>query len=438
MIRRKIMKDRAITKFLDSTPWAMEPARLETLKQVVADHISGKNVAIAKESEGEDSDSFQVTSGIAVIPIVGTIKKRAYGLEAMSGARTTIDIQNDIQTALDNSDISGIVLDIDSPGGTVDGTKELADFIKSADKPVVAYANGLMASAAMWIGSAADYIVGFDTANIGSIGVIVQHQDWSRAEEEAGLKTTYIYAGKYKAFGNSSEPLTDESKEYIQSKVDKLYTMFVNDIANNRNLDVQYVLDKLATAETFLAEEARELKLIDSVGNINDAIAYASKLGNYKKEKQMADENYAQELEAMKAQLEEANSKISALVESAESAKAEKEELEAKIAAEKHEEKVKEMFSAAKVDDAFVSAMCEVDESVASKVAEILVAKQEQIDSALAEYTTPTEGASTEHVDEPEITSVDDATKFIMSRDKCDIDEATDKVVAEFPELFKK
>lgn len=429
------MKNRAIIKFLDSTPWAMEQQRLDTLKQVVADHLAGHDVAMAGQGSEE---SYTVVDDVAVVPIIGTIKKRAYGLEALSGARTTLDIQNDIQQALDNPRISAIVLDIDSPGGTVDGTKELADFIAVADKPVVAYANGLMASAAMWIGSAADYIIGYDTANIGSIGVIIQHQDWSKAEEDAGVKTTYIYAGKYKAMGNSSEPLSEESKAYIQSKVDKLYTMFVNDIAKNRGLEVQYVLDKLATAETFLAQEAMELKLIDSVGNISDAIAKAKELGG----KQMADnvetkvEFSAEDFLAMQDQLAKATEQLSALAKDAEEAKAAKEALEEKVAAEKHEALVKEMFAGVKVEDSFVAMMAEADEDVASAVAEVLTAKQSQLDEALGSLTEPTKGASSEHSEQEEPTTVDAAVNFIMSRDKCDIDEATDKVAKEFPALF--
>lgn len=429
------MKNRAIIKFLDSTPWAMEQQRLDTLKQVVADHLAGHDVAMAGQGSEE---SYTVVDDVAVVPIIGTIKKRAYGLEALSGARTTLDIQNDIQQALDNPRISAIVLDIDSPGGTVDGTKELADFIAAADKPVVAYANGLMASAAMWIGSAADYIIGYDTANIGSIGVIIQHQDWSKAEEDAGVKTTYIYAGKYKAMGNSSEPLSEESKAYIQSKVDKLYTMFVNDIAKNRGLEVQYVLDKLATAETFLAQEAMELKLIDSVGNISDAIAKAKELGG----KQMADnvetkvEFSAEDFLAMQDQLAKATEQLSALAKDAEEAKAAKEALEEKVAAEKHEALVKEMFAGVKVEDSFVAMMAEADEDVASAVAEVLTAKQSQLDEALGSLTEPTKGASSEHSEQEEPTTVDAAVNFIMSRDKCDIDEATDKVAKEFPALF--
>jgi signal peptide peptidase SppA len=433
------MKNRAMIKFLDSTPWAMDQQRLDVLKQVVADHLAGHDVAMAGLGSEEN---YTVINDVAVVPIVGTIKKRAYGLEALSGARTTLDIQNDIQEALDNPRISAIVLDIDSPGGTVDGTKELADFIAAADKPVVAYANGLMASAAMWIGSAADYIIGYDTANIGSIGVIIQHQDWSKAEEDAGVKTTYIYAGKYKAMGNSSEPLSEESKVYIQSKVDKLYTMFVNDIAKNRGLEVQYVLDKLATAETFLAQEAMELKLIDSVGNLSDAIAKAKELGG----KQMADnvnvetkvtEFSAEDFIAMQDQLASATKQLSALAKDVEEAKAAKEALEEKVAAEKHEALIKEMFAGVKVEDSFVAMMADADEDVASAVAEVLAAKQSQLDEALGSLTEPTKGASSEHVEQEEPTTVDAAVNFIMSRDKCDIDEATDKVAKEFPALFK-
>lgn len=144
----------------------------------------------------------------------------------------------------------------------------------------------------------------------------------------------------------------------------------------------------------------------------------------------------AEDFLAMQDQLAKATEQLSALAKDAEEAKAAKEALEEKVAAEKHEALVKEMFAGVKVEDSFVAMMAEADEDVASAVAEVLAAKQAQLNEALAGLTAPTENASSEHSEQEEPTTVDAAVNFIMSRDKCDIDEATDKVAKEFPALF--
>lgn len=416
------MKNKSLVKFLSTTPWAMEPNRLEVLQQVVADHISGANVQV---ESSEEEAGYEVNSNVAIIPIEGTIKKRNYGLDALSGARTTLDIAEDIKKAESDPNIHAILFNVDSPGGTVAGTKELADLIKSTNKPTVAYADGMMCSAAMWLASAADYIIGYDTSTIGSIGVIMTHQDWSKAEEEAGLKTTHIYAGKYKAYGNSSEPLSDESREYIQTTIDKLYTMFVNDIAENRNLKVSYVLENIATAATFLAEEAKDLKLIDAVGNFQDALQIAQQLGGDKMTLEELQEK-VEALEADKLKAEEAANAAQAKIEAMEEAKAQ----------EAKEVKIKSLFADAKVEEDFVASFFSQDEMIAKSVAETLVAKQQQLDELLAEHTEP-EGHTTQHEEPIVYDNLDEAVTAIMDRDNCDVEEAADKAIAEFPELIK-
>ena len=202
---------------------------------------------------------------VAVIPMHGPIAKRMNLFHAISGGVSTELLKAAIEDALGNPTVDAIVLDVESPGGTVDGTKELADFIyeQRGIKPILAHANGLMASAAYWIGSAADMITAYDTAQVGSIGVITAHYDYSKADEMEGVKRTFIYAGKYKAMGNDAEPLPKEAKDYIQQKVDDIQTMFVTSVARNRGKDIDYVLKNMADGKIFLAEEAQKVGLID-------------------------------------------------------------------------------------------------------------------------------------------------------------------------------
>jgi len=198
----------ALEQLMLAQDWAILPAKLEQLLTVVRMHASGQlPMALVDASESASRVGYTVQQGVAIVPVVGTILKRGRGLQALSGVRTTIDIQADIQHALDNQEVSAIVLDIDSPGGTVDGTKQLADFVRSASavKPVVTYGNGVIASAAYWIGSQANAVVAFDTTQVGSIGTVLMHQDWSAYETKFGIKTTFIHQGKYKVVGNPSQ-----------------------------------------------------------------------------------------------------------------------------------------------------------------------------------------------------------------------------------------
>lgn len=439
-----VRQHRAINKYMDSTPWAMEPTRLDVLHQVIIDHMAGHNVALEADAAVKTNLVTTSSGSTAVIPIHGTIVKRAYGLSAISGsARTTLDMQQDIQDALDNPKVSGIVLDIDSPGGTVDGTKQLADFVKYADgiKPVVAYANGMMCSAAMWVGSAARHIVAFPTSTVGSIGVIVSHQDRSKAEEAEGVKVTHIYAGKYKSMGNSNEPLSAEGKDYIQSKIDGIYSMFVDDISSNRKLDKDYVLNNLATAATFLGKEAVELKLVDSVGTLEDAILIAQNDGGISMTEQ---EKVQEQLDQMQVKLDEAmlalassNEQVTALVSAKEQSDSELATLKAETEAKEKAEAISELFAGTKVSEAFLATMNGMELEAVSVIAGEMSSKQEQVDSVVDEHLEP-KGKTTKQDETPVVSTIDEATTFIMNRDKCDVEEATNKMVAEFPNLFDK
>jgi len=437
------MKGHSLVKYLTSAEWAILPDKLEQIESVVSQFISGTNLDISS-----DASNDVVTRGeVAIIPIEGTIVKKAYGLDAMSGVRTTLDVQKDIQDALENSAISAIVLRIDSPGGTVDGTKELADFISLAkqDKPIVAYADGTMASAAYWIGSAASKVVAFDTAKVGSIGVVVSHVDISEAEKKAGIKTSYIYQGQYKVVGNQTTPLDSDSKAHIQSHVDTYYSMFVDAVASQRGINREEVISNVALGAVFIGKTALDLNLVDSIGNLNDAINLALNLGEEKMtEKNKTDEMQSQlakltdQMATMETQLKEAQATNETLQEEL-ADKQQAIELSQKAEAERvHLEKVTEQCKGLGLTDETISNFAKLDEDALGVVLGEIKSRQDKIDTALAEFTTPTEGATSETDDSAEdVKSIDDAVELIMTRDKCDIDEASTKAQSEYSDLFK-
>ncbi len=438
------MRGHSLIKFFTQAEWAILPDKLEQLGDVLNQFIAGENVAM----DGEEQIATTTPTGVAVIPIVGTITKRAYGLGAMSGVRTTLDVQNDIQSALDNPAVSGIVLSIDSPGGTVDGTKELADFVQHARtiKPVVSYVDGLMASAAYWIGCQADSIVCYDTAKAGSIGVVVMHQEAEKLEANLGVKTTFIYQGKYKVVGNQHEALTTEGKAYIQAHVDNYYSMFVDAVAQGRNIKQDVVIKDIALGSVFMAQDALELNLVDSIGNLNDAISLARKLG----EEKMNSEEIQAKLDAANEQITALGTQVATATAELATATATITTLTAQVAtqdaditsrneadaAAKRLVGVTAMFDGCGVDAAFISGMVTLSDEAITPIASQLKERQEKIEGALAEHIEPTDGA---HGDQGDLTtppSLDAAVSMIEKRDSCDVDEATEKAQVEFPKLF--
>lgn len=426
----------SLLSMIDSTAWAIMPEKLEQIRLVVLQHLAGNNIAIQP-----DATSTYITDSVAVIPITGTMTKRAYGLSAMSGVRTMGNIRADIQEAIANPNISGIVLDIDSPGGTVDGTKELADFIATAKqtKPIVAYANGCTASAAYWIASNCSSIVAYDTTQVGSIGVVVEHTDYSKAAEEAGVKKTYIYRGKYKTAGNSFEPLNDESQAHIQARVDTYYGMFVDAICEARSLDKETALETIATGETFIAAEALKLGLIDSIGDLASAIELAKQQGETK----MTEKINAETLEQLQASMADMQESMTAVQSTNEGLLAENAKLADALSAKVAEEAavqvladVTKQFADCQLADGSAIMLARLDEPVLTVIHTEISSRQTQIDATLAELGKTNTKLTTKH-NEQVIDSIDKAVAAIAERENCDLETAMDLAQTEYADLFK-
>lgn len=271
---------RIISAFL-SEAWAIEPSKLEAIIEFLELQAAG-----AKFSEAEIEARIggarmnavaRKTGNVAVIPIVGVISHRVPLLSAISGGggASTQQISRQLQAALADDSIKAIVFDVDSPGGAVAGTDELATEIYEARsrKPIIASVSGMAASAAYWIASAADEVVATPTSQVGSIGVIATHIDRSKADEMEGVKPTFITAGRYKAEGNSHEPLTDEAREMLQETVDAYYDMFVRAVARNRGVTAGVVRSDFGEGRMLRAEPARKVGMIDRIETLSQTLA---------------------------------------------------------------------------------------------------------------------------------------------------------------------
>ena len=292
-----------INDYLYNTPWAILPEKLEEIQavifsrenqdiklNVIPEKIEEKWETELKSRNSSNGYALDVTeNGIAVIPVFGTLAKRMNLLMALSGGTSTEILQKKIQAALDDSKVKGILLRIDSPGGSAFGCFEASDFIYNArgKKPIIAYADGSMTSAAYLIGSAADKVIAYDTSLVGSIGVVSIHIDYSVKDKNEGIVKTVLTAGKYKGLGNSAEPLTKEGREYIQEELDYYYSLFVDAVARNRGVSVDDVL-AMAEGKIFIGQQALDIGLVDEIGNFDLALSRA-KVQRRKKTMELAD-----------------------------------------------------------------------------------------------------------------------------------------------------
>lgn len=265
-------------KLLDvlTAPWAIEPAKLLEIQAIYATHLRGDKIDIsALEAKlgrplANEAKPYSIQDGVAIIPVEGVIAKRANLFSQISGGVSTELVGRDIKDALSDPAVHSIILAIDSPGGTVDGTTTLADLVAGATKPVVSLASGTMASAAYWIGSAANSIFITDSTTIvGSIGVVATHQDVSKAQEAQGIKTTEIFAGQYKRIASSYAPLSKEGRQTMQDQVDYTYSLFVSAVAKQRGVSEDTVLKDMADGRIFIGQQAIDAGLVDGVSTLD-------------------------------------------------------------------------------------------------------------------------------------------------------------------------
>lgn len=211
--------------------------------------------------------------GIAVIPIHGSLVKRSLGMEAASGLTSYGDITAMLDAALADPQASGILLDIDSPGGEASGSFELARRVRevAALKPVWAVANDAAYSAAYAIAASAQRLFVTETGGVGSIGVIALHVDQSVKDAKEGYHYTAITAGAHKNDYSPHEPLSDAAKTELQGEVDRLYAMFTEHVAAMRGLDLAAV--RATEAGLFFGTNAVAQGLADGVQTLDATLS---------------------------------------------------------------------------------------------------------------------------------------------------------------------
>lgn len=217
---------------------------------------------------------------VRVIPVRGVLVPRATSWSWLFDELGIDRLQLALREALADVAVGAIVLDIDSPGGSVYGIEELAAEVRAAkaQKPIVAIANPLAASAAYYLASAASDVVVTPSGEVGSVGVYSLHLDWSRALDQEGVTPTFIFAGEHKVEGNPYEPLTDDARQALQAGVDRYYDMFVRAVAKGRGVSVADVRVSFGQGRVVGPKEAIAARMVDAIGTLDDAIARAARL----------------------------------------------------------------------------------------------------------------------------------------------------------------
>jgi len=286
------MYDRILTEARTSV-WLIRPDKLDaimsllenraagiqtssdTLRAFAIDNLDKRQTRLEGVSAATMKAGSKAPKAIGVIPILGSIVQRGNMFTEASGTASTDMIGKQFDGLLENEAVGTIVLDIDSPGGTVYGVPELAHKIQAGRdrKPIVAVANAEAASAAYWLASAASEIVVTPSGNVGSIGAYAMHIDQSALNETLGVKPTYISYGRYKTSGNPDSPLDDETRADIQSRVDRYGRMFEENVAANRGVPLATVRSDYGQGRMLDADAAKKAGMIDRIESFEATIA---------------------------------------------------------------------------------------------------------------------------------------------------------------------
>jgi signal peptide peptidase SppA len=233
-------------------------------------HVEAEQVRAASTARSAP----QQHKSIAVIPIHGALETRPTMMGYWLGMPSYEAIGVTLDVAIADESVSMIVLDIASPGGMVYGAQELADkiFRARAIKPIVAVANPMAASGAYWLACASTRVVVTPSGDVGSVGVIGEHDDDSQALEMAGLKVTYILSEGSPYKGEMAVPLTTEARANMQSRADAIYAQFVGDISRFRGIGVDQVVDKFGKGRVVSAKQAISAGMVDSIGTLQATV----------------------------------------------------------------------------------------------------------------------------------------------------------------------
>jgi len=274
------MKFENLMAAFEAEPWAIQREKLGMLADIIVARAEGEKLVSSEMataiSDARAREIANVDGSVAIVPVYGVLANKMDAFSAMSGGTSYAGIKKALHSALANEDVKAVVLDIDSPGGSVPGTEELANEIRSlrgGSKPIIAQVNSLAASAAYWIAASTDEIVVTPSGRAGSIGVYTAHDDVSAALEKRGVKRTYIASTPEKVEGNETAPLSKETLAHIQDGVNRSYRAFLSAVAEGRGTTVGKIEDGYGRGRVFYAEALMDRGMVDRISTLEQTIA---------------------------------------------------------------------------------------------------------------------------------------------------------------------
>ena len=284
-MRRELL----MAEFL-STPWALEPGYLAAFASVlqrwqgrdqpsadVRTAVAGDAaIMAARKQEIAATPRVGQAGNIAVLPLYGVLTQRGNMANELSGSGATSlqQFTQALRAALRDPEIDGVLVEIDSPGGSVYGLDELASEILASrgTKPIVGLANSIAASGGYWVGAACSELYVVPGGEVGSVGVFTGHDDLSEALKKSGVKKTFISAGKFKVEGNPYEPLSAEAQAHMQQRVDEYYDAFTKTVARGREVPVARVLRDFGQGRVLGANQALTAGMVNGVATFDQVV----------------------------------------------------------------------------------------------------------------------------------------------------------------------
>ena len=225
---------------------------------------------------GEPSYMMTRAGNVAIIDIKGTLTNTYRWYNQYYGIVSYPEIKNAVIAAVEHTGVSSILLSVDSPGGAVSGISELSEFlnnVKANHLPISTHVGGSMNSGGYWLGSIGEKLVGTRLSQVGSIGVISVHMEYSKMLKDRGIETTVIRKGKYKALGNPYEPLTPEAKDIIEKDMEVVYSEFIAVVATNLGVPESDVRENMAEGQVFWGLDAKRIGLLDEIGTLDSLVS---------------------------------------------------------------------------------------------------------------------------------------------------------------------
>jgi signal peptide peptidase SppA len=274
-----------VLKVLDGSVWAITESGMDQIMHAiegmehkdvleaaqVEDATKNRGVLEDKEYKYED-DMYEVNGSMATMPVYGKMFPRANMMTRLSGGTSTRKLGRAIDEVEEREDIDRVMMVFDSPGGSIQGLTNTARKIRNMETDTVAFAEGMMASAAYFVGSAADRVVASPDSMIGAIGSVAKIVSRAGKLEEEGYDVEVIRSAEKKAKPNPSEPIDEDSVKEVQKLVDAAHEQFVRQVATNLDLSEETVSNTMADGSVINGSEAEGTNFVDDVATIDEVM----------------------------------------------------------------------------------------------------------------------------------------------------------------------